>query len=717
MIGHEKLQRDKQKNWEPVITTQSQELEMININDPGELQEFIHQLDNKLASEYVQELPDYAHKNIDALNDYLKERENKGFTSNYAKYRKLAEKLTLNASKQGKKLKESEWKQLEDKAQAVLEKVKQEDTDQQKIRENATIQGLETTVDALLKDRNRVTDSFAYRALRKAAKAYKEEPDIVKKFELMKELKNQALSYAALRFKTTHKTEKGTRRMKRITDMLTMIDKVGEVEDLVCSIRKQEVKKTKVFEEIKENHLVDVNSTKNCELTAKSSRWAQAMQYYETDKDGNVTPETAAKYEENMEMMEAYKTNDLKRRKHVILKMYKRLNLPDSSNVEITVENAVKFYKKQFEGDVFQSNVNTMFDLLKTERETSPNDKELNYIYDRFATFFQSMNNIAIYNLALMGFGADGNMLNMSKSSSKAYRTQIDAVLEAAEKVKKGNTEYGKPDIPIDEEMERNIQNTIDTYQNSTAYREDCVPDSEEYIEKSIKMQIKSRDKLKVMQNDYTKKRYIKECSTSNPYWEQPERLAQLMLPEEIGEDGELVEILEYNDKMMKLLNSDDAEDRTAALASCYLRQYRGTLSRMELTKKGIGRFIRKQLGLKGFFTMYNTLDDYVRCEAERHSGNELVEYMYKNLKSARVANPNAISGYYYKNMGYVDADDNSIAEDALIGYKVGYEGALGMARDEYKKEKKENGGQYIQEDNTMIAKLKELCKKKGVLI
>lgn len=658
--------------------------------------------------------PERIHENVAALNTYLETRKNKEWATTYDDYKKLAATLTRKASLQNMQTKQSSWNKLEEEAKAALDQVMTMDNEMQQIREDATFLTLNKEIDALLLDKNKITDSSLYRGVRRAAKAYKGEKNIVKKMGCLAKLKEKMDAYASVRFKRSYSYPKGERRMGRVTKMLTMTNKLLQYRNIIETSAKQYDEVNTVTEDIKQHHLEDAKAIVNSEKVpgiANASRWAQAMLPYERDEKGDITPETAANYAENVELLEAFKSNDVKRQKAAIYRIYQRMKLDDYDENTFTIDGILKEGESMFSSKGLRTNKNALLDILNSFKNDT--DPVLQYVRARMGDTCRSHMQAAVKDyLLVLGYNYQ-NLKLLKETEASAYKKCLKTDLANAKRIFDGDVNVAAFEDAYavrNEEMEKAIQEFID---NNTR------PESMIYLQKTADL-FQEDIKLQTEVDESVRTNHPEEYN-STKYWDQHTRQGNFMLPLEKDKNGELTakgqQNYQYNEKMVQLLNSEEPTDRIAALASCFLRCDWEGLSEDQLTAGNFSRYMRKAVQTEGFHSQYNAIDDFLKSEFLRDKNNELVNYMRSIVLSSRSKHANALSLTYFTSMGYAtDGIGKKIknAEKELQGKAL--EVYMDIAKEAFKTERENNNGKLIVVDPAMTAKLKKLCKDKGLM-
>lgn len=687
---------------------------LVDNNDEMEQVQQQQQLQNQPLEGAVYAQPERIHANVAALNDYIRTRENKEWVSTYDSYKKLADTLTLKASQQNMQTKESNWKNLEEEARVALEEVTAMDNEQMNIRQNATFPALDQEIDALLLDKNRITDSPTYKRVRRAAKAYKNEKNFGKKMGYLTQLKTNMEDYASLRFKRSYGTTKGERRMTRVARMLTMTNRLLEAGKFIEMSAKESEAVSALTKDVEQYHGEDVReiqATHRFDNITALARWAQAMMPYERDKNGNVTPETAANYAENVELLEAFKTDDAKRQKVVLYKIYQRMDLRDYDEDTFTIEGIIKEGESMFSGKGYHTNKNILMDLL--EYFKNDDDPVMKYIIARIVDSSRSSMGTAV-KFYMLSLGYDYQTVSqIDQSQTEMNKVITNDFLEDARRIFKGQLSTDSPEYQYmarNEEMEKAIQSYIDN---------NASPDSTAYLQKTndlVQEVLKQQSEV-----DESFKINHPEEYNSGKYWTQHTRQGNLLLNLERDEKGELTANGQknhaYNEKMIKLLNSDDQTDRIAALASCFLKCYWGGLTEDQLTDKGFSMHLRKMIQTEGFFSKYNSIEDFVKDEFARDTSNELLIYMRSIIYSSSRKQANVIAPMFFHSHGYeadviggkVDPRQQKASHDAMEAY-------IDIAKAELQEERAKNNGKLITVDPAMNAKLEKLCREKGLM-
>lgn len=671
-------------------------------------------LQNQSLNGAVYAQPEKIHEHVIALNKYLETRKNKEWATTYDDYKKLAAILTHKANLQNMQTKQSSWNKLEEEAKAALEQVMAMDDEQQKIRENTTFFTLDKEIDDLLLDKNKITDSSLYRGVLRAAQAYKEEKDMVKKMACLAKLKTKMDAYASVRFKRSYSYPKGERRMGRVTKMLTMTNKLLQCRSIIELSAKQQAEVSAVYQDINQYHKKDataiVNSRKVPGIT-NVSRWSQAMLPYKRDEKGYVTPETAANYAENVELLEAFKSDDVIRQKVAICRIYQRINFSNYDNNTFTIDGILKEAESIFGQKGLCTNKNALMDILLNFKNDQ--DPVIKYVSARIGDTCRSFMESAIKNYLLsLGYNYQTAKF-IKKKDVGQYKNSEQAYLQNAKRIFDGDVDIKGSEEAYaarNEEMEKSIQDYIN---NNTR------PESIVYLQKTASL-FQENMKLQEEVDESFSTNHPEEYA-STKYWVQHTRQGNFMLPLEKDKNGKLTvkgqQNYQYNEKMVKLLNSEDPTDRIAALASCFLRCYWEGLTEDQLTASEFSKYMRKLIQTEGFYSQYNDLEDFVKAELARDKNNELVIYMKNIIFSAKSQQASLLSQAYFTTMGYsTDGINKKIKPHEMEAHILTLKLQMDTAKEAFKTEREKNNGNLITVDPAMTAKLEKLCKDKGLM-
>ncbi len=679
--------------------------------NPNQIQAQPQQVEeNQPLNGAVYAQPEKIHENVLALNKYLESRKDKEWATTYDDYKILAEALTRKASLQNMKTKKSSWNKLELEAKAALDQVMAMDEEQQQIRKDANFHTLNPEIDALLSDRNIFTDSGLYRGILEAAEAYKEEKDIAKKMGCLAKLKTKMDAYASVRFKRSYSFPKGERRMGRVMKLLTMTNKLLQYSKIIETSIKENNTFAAVTADVKKHHLDDVKTIEAAgKYNVSDGRWYQCMLPYERDKKGDVTPETAANYAANLDFLEAFKSDDVVKQKVAICRLYQKMNLIEYDENIFTIEGILKEGESMFSGKGLHVNKNTMMDIIANFKDDP--DPVFKYVMARVNDTCRSFMQQGAKNYLLsQGYNYQTTQM-VSKDEANAFKTMEQYSLADAKRIFGGDVRADEsPYVARNEEMEKALQKYID---------DNTSPDSKVYLQKTADL-FQENMKLQAEVNDSVRINHPEEYG-STKYWNQPNRQGNFMLPLEKDKNGELTDKgqqnYQYNEKMLKLLNSEDATDRIAALASCFLKCDWEGLSEDQLTESDFSRNIRRMLQTEGFYSKYNTLEDFLKSEFIRDKNNELVNYMRSIVFSARSQQATLLSQTYLNSQGYsTDGIGKKIKDVEKEMHRLSLEAHMVTAKEAFRAEREKNNGNLIVVDPVMTAKLEKLCKDKGLM-
>ena len=292
------------------------------------------------------------------------------------------------------------------------------------------------------------------------------------------------------------------------------------------------------------------------------------------------------------------------------------------------------------------------------------------------------------------------------KNSEQAYLQNAKRIFDGDVDIKGSEEAYAARN----EEMEKSIQDYIN---NNTR------PESIVYLQKTASL-FQENMKLQEEVDESFSTNHPEEYA-STKYWAQHTRQGNFMLPLEKDKNGKLTvkgqQNYQYNEKMVKLLNSEDPTDRIAALASCFLRCYWEGLTEDQLTASEFSKYMRKLIQTEGFYSQYNDLEDFVKAELARDKNNELVIYMKNIIFSAKSQKASLLSQAYFTTMGYsTDGINKKIKPKEMEAHILALKLQMDTAKEAFKTEREKNNGNLITVDPAMTAKLEKLCKDKGLM-
>ncbi len=664
------------------------------------------------------------------LQDYVNARNKKAWTQNFdecgkkaaeidAKFRNLYFK---HASEQNWEEGNAELAELNEESRNLMITMRQRDNAQEEIRNSTTFTTFNTEIKELIAS-SRLTDSDAYDAIIKVAREYDGmTKDLSKQMELIWRLQACMKEYAKLRYKTSYKLPKGRERMARITKLLAMSDKLLEYQDMLAL--KEDNTRARAFleNEAKTNEkdefiecIGEFNKTRKKEFQL-DDRWPQALLPYKRDSQNKVTAETKENYEIDRKLLRAFQEDNPTKRIAAIARVYLKQNLPEFTEDDLSKDNIFNFEKELYSKNTLLSNRTILCDLISevAAQMDGPMPPLLAYMSQRLSDPCRSIMHAA-YQLRMQSLGIDTN--SDCKFTKEIPEAMIDAQIQSAKASYAMRT-------PLNNDFESQLRQLIQKV-DAEEEREKMDPNSHVYARETSRLLV-LRSQLADNVSTLFSEKYPDYVTGANEYWVQNERLVSLMLPYSLDKGPTFEKSrknIEYNDKMVRLLHSENAEDRIAALASVYLRIHKFAWKNEAPTMGEVAEYCRKMAETDGFTNQYLTLKDYLKDENERTPNHPLIMYMQSIID--RPADTylsllqrfyRAINGYDHDGKYLEDDDDETNPVSVKNASKEGYASALTVLIEEMDKEKAANNGSMIQQNQEIENQMKHLCKSKGLM-
>ncbi len=666
------------------------------------------------------------------LHDYVNARNKKNYTQSFDECGKRAAEIdTKFRNLYLKHIKEQNWEEgnaelaeLNEEAQSIIDIMKQRDHTQEEIRNVTTFTSFNAEIKDLIKS-SRLTDSDAYDAIIKVAKEYdKMTKDLSKQMELIWRLQACLKEYAKLRYKTSYGLPKGRERMARVTRLLAMSDKLLEYQDMFAwkedndRARHFLENEAQTYEKDEFNECIEEFNKAKITQFQLDERWPQALLPYKRDKQNKnkITDETRENYEIDRKLLRAFQETNTQKQIAAIARIYLKQSLPEFTEEDLSKENIFKFRKDLYSKNALLSNRSVLCDLISevTARMGDHPDPLLRYMSRRLADPCRSLMNTA-YELHMQSLGID------IKSDCKFTKDIPEAMIDA--QILSAKAAYATR-TPLNEELEKQLRKLIQDV-DAAEEKELADPTSHVYARETarlLRLHSQAADKV----NELFCKQHAEYVTGPNEYWKQNERLASLMLPYALDK-GQVLEKytknFEYNEKMVTLLHSAEAEDRIAALASVYLRIHKFAWKNEAPNEKEVAEYCRKMVETPGFYNQYLTLKDYLNVENERTPNHPLITYMLNIIDRPADTYLSLLQRFYRASHGY-GHDGEYLENDDAVGdaipvkdaAKESYASTLTILVEEMNKEKAANNGSMFQMNQGIEEQLKQLCQGKGLI-
>lgn len=665
------------------------------------------------------------------LQDYVDARSKKEWAQNFDECEKKAAEVDAKfRALYLKNVREKNWEEgnaelaeLNNEAQSIIDTMKQRDDAQEKIRNTATFTAFNAEIREIVRSSS-LTDSPAYKAIVEVAREYNGlTRDLPRQMQLIWRLQACMKEYATLRYKTSYKLSKGQERMTRITKLLAMVDKLLEYQDMI-DLKTENARErafleneAKTFEKDEFNECIgEFNKTRIKGF--EDSRWPQALLPYNRDKQNKnrVTQKTMENYVIDRKLLRAFQENNPRKQIAAIARVYLKQNLPEFTEEDLSKDNIFKFQKALYGKNALASNRMVLCDLISevSAQMGEQVDPLLLYMENRLSDPCRSFMYTA-YTLRMQSLGI--NIELDSKSDRQIFEEVIDSQIQLA-KISYANR------TPLSEELEEQLRQLIKDV-DAEEEQEKADPTSHVYARETARL-LHQRSQLADNVSELFSKQHADYVNGRNEYWSQNERLVSLMLPYAL-ENGQVYEKtrenFEYNEKMVRLLHSEDSEDRIAALASVYLRIHKFAWKNEAPTIGEVAEYSRKMATTDGFVNQYLTLKDYLQNEAERSPADPLLTYMLRIIDrpvdtflSSLQRWERAMHGYDHDG-AYLEGDDaNNEVMSVRDAARGNYDIALEALVEEMNKEKAGNNGSMIQMDQAVEEQLKRLCQRKGLI-
>lgn len=694
------------------------------LNNGYTLQEFqkLEQEKKEAEDQYFRKLlsMDENYKELGELLNYVKERNQKDWTQNFDECGKQSEKIfekfkalyAKNAGIQNWQEGNQELEELKGESKALTETMTQRDQAQAEIRDNANFKEFDKEIRTMV-EKSSSTDSKTYKMVIKVAKEYLNTEGLMEQLDVLWRLQACMKEYAKLRYKTSYKTDKGKERMTRITKLLAMTEKFMECKEYFELKQRDLDRATYMSSELKDSDLTqEYIESKNIYATYTKvqfdqKRWPQIMLPYKRDKKNKnqVTPETRENYEIDKKFLRAYQSQDINRQIAAIARIYLKQPLPDFSKEDLTMENVIKFMNARYVEDTIESNKMILSDFItELERRIGRKDHPLlKYMGDRVSDPARSNMSSA--------FGL--RMGNIGISTSTCQRDDDVATgKEEEEMMYQAAQEMYSEHRPIDEELEKQLREFVEKVDKEELEAEK-MKGSHEYVKETCRLQVKKAEV------DKQARSLIKEHYAN--YLNENSDLGSLLIPFYIDKNGEVTNATskankEYNDRFMKLIHSNDPEDRIAALASVYLRLKKFNWKDDEPSLGDVAEFGRQMVATKGFDSQYQAFNNCLQMEAEK-TDHPMLHYMQGIYnRPLTIYSMNLVRLNNYVN-GYDSIGDFMEDVDTEMVAKESYTALLEQVKEEMELEKANHGGHVIQQDLMMEDELKRLCQDKGIAI
>ncbi len=740
----------KQKNVEVQQVQEQQLLE----NQSTFLQDFMPSEEQLEVEKELLEQKEFlaTSKDVESLknlNAYMENRSHQVWAQNYDEFSALASHLNQQFRTQYRiETKNSNWTELEQQAKDTLAQVMQRDAEQQKIKENTSFAKIEETIDAILKDRNIITDSKRFRSIRETCEKYKAEKKSLKnRLAILSELQGKVRAYTEIRYKKDgYGSKKGSRRMGWMSKLLAMIGSVQEsslpeLAGYAEQMIENEERRGNVNDDLRKYHKDKVDALKKTGSTIPKERTGDFLLYYERDKKGNVTEKTKKNYEQNMKMLDTlgngeFTPENQELRIGALVKIYYRLHRMTMEEKDLTPEEARKKAKdvmeKRLGTEGFTTVYNNFNDLLKDERKRYeekklPMDPRLDYMKEQTANSL-SIHFSCMAESLLLGIGLNPKgELNITNGGKKIkfLENNLKEQMDVYQGIARMEYEKGNRIPDPNPELEESLKEALFHY-DQESYMEVMSKESAKATRKFDEREKFVKDDLEGTYGDYFTVTGLQKLGLPL-YWKglgSPDRAWAVLDPYEKDADGNVTKKTEanykQNERIMELLYSPDAEDRIAVIAKMYLKLGKVFTDGTPVTEKEILKAYTKMHMTDTMAQARNVLDDMLKDELARDKDNELVKYMKRFSMSQVEANVQYIGEYIRGSYGYdqTGKEFQGTAEkvEQLKGVqRTVKDTIMGDLQEIIDKEKAENDGHLLREDPVMEEKLKDLCRRKGL--
>ncbi len=703
----------------------------------------------------LEESADYLNKTenlpkMKAFNNYMKERINKAWVQKSDEFAKISAHLYRKYEKAYlEKGESSNWEKLEKEAEKALRGVQERDKASEEIRKNANIMEMEQSIDELLADRKERTDSPAYSGVWNAANDYKklikQDPEERAKTSnsewkaqvvALKNLLSNLEWYASRRYRKHYGTIKGRKRMDRVTKLIALTGSMLEVEPVVTALRDSEEQRDAISQDLRVNYSQELKELEGINGDKLNGRWVDILLPYERNDFGEVTTNTRNNYEDNWETINALKSEDKGLRLTMIAKIYQRFN-----ELQLNEKINEKNYEKVVANSGFYTGLSSLLEMERHRYENNGLEVPAQLVYmEKIVTNAKYLNLVSGTEYYLMSYGfkgADGSVLTDTDEERRVLSQNTAELLMSQAKETK--------DPDIDEEMERELRERVETLHRDQEYKDKLKQDlqtrdanwqpdviSEEYladtarcIQKQIIKSKKTQKDLRIHFDEYFNETKLNERGRINPMPCGPGRLRDLMLIYERDAKGNITQEtrknFETNKRLMDLFTSRVGSDRIAAIAYIFLKLKKTHYTKEDVTEKNmIHKFRWEYMTYPLQQSAYNSVMDIINAEVKRTKyKDDLLDYMKIQSDSANMSTMRQLGSGYFGLRGYDCKTGKKVSEKDWEGEKVVnqviFDGNKNYYEEDAKKEMSKNNGQLIVPDADMEKKLRELCRQKGL--